>query len=150
MNFLLYTIPSLTTKTTDMKVNELRIGNWVDRDGKYIQIRTIDGYLNEVSEGSMLTQHSIDRISPIPLTPEILEKAGFEIDEDKGFVREDDLKYPVHSSQLDIIHIRGQFFLWVEIDEDAFYNFRMREITHLHQLQNLYFSLVGEELPITL
>ena len=59
-----------------MKANELMIGDWV-MDGKNIaQITSItcDGII----ETTFNESSNIEVIEPIPLTPEILEKIGFE------------------------------------------------------------------------
>ena len=68
-------------KETDMKENELMIGDWVYCEGQptpeNVTIQTIaqDGvwFMGDKFEGAA----SFDRIFPIPITPEILEKNGF-------------------------------------------------------------------------
>lgn len=80
---------------------------------------------------------SISDFEPIPLTPEILQKAGFEKD-GNGFCLSDKM-----SLSLAVTKNGGYLACW----RDRSLNF---VINHLHQLQNLYFALTGEELSIEL
>ena len=64
------TRPFLTRQ--DMKANELMIGDWVYYGNKPVQVI-------QLSEGK-----DYKTIRPIPLTPEILEKNGFVMDERDG------------------------------------------------------------------
>lgn len=61
-----------------MKANKLMIGDWVkfpDGEGQII-ILALDGLYLEDKEGRCYAC-SYDKIQPIPLTPEILEKNGW-------------------------------------------------------------------------
>ena len=70
-----------------MKANELMIGDWVFRKNRYVQIADISGVvfsfgqvyvtLADCNDDKLLETHDIKSISPIPLTPEILEKNGW-------------------------------------------------------------------------
>lgn len=74
----------------------------------------------------------LNRIEPIPLTEEILLKCGFEK------VRE-------------YLHIDNEIV--IQKDANGYYshiNSGNIYINSLHQLQNLYFALTGEELQVTL
>lgn len=135
-----------------IQVNELRIGNWImDRGGKIWQIDHWE-YKNKLCakepiidfngikmQGHPLTEE-LEFLQPIPLTPEILEKCGF-----------------VKSGESHRIKLN-------EVEEICFYNThigyeligrhqtieggwtRKLYLKHLHQLQNLYYALTGEEL----
>lgn len=61
-----------------MQANELMIGDWVDSylDGHPIQLTAYDCYI--------IARGYNDGIEPIPLTAEILEKNGFELDDLRG------------------------------------------------------------------
>jgi hypothetical protein len=116
-----------------IKANELRIGNWYFEFG---MPRQATGLLIYKLESIRIRDKIAIDISPIPLTPEILEKAGFR-------------EYGPFSPWL----VLGSF-AWVknvgimyEIDTESA---MLDHIIHLHQLQNLYFALTGEELNITL
>lgn len=66
-----------------MKANELMIGDWVLVNGTPMQIQAINDIDGEIMAGDELycliedRVHSEDKIEPIPLTAEILEKNGF-------------------------------------------------------------------------
>lgn len=118
-----------------MKAQELRIGNWVDRDGKLYRI--LSGY-------GLLTG-AVAKYKPIPLTPEILEKCGFEKRE-QGVCNcyyipnsTISMSYQIELVWLkDIINGKESGF--------PFYRNAFCTVKYLHQLQNLYFALTGEEL----
>lgn len=88
-----------------------------------------------------------ERFSPIPLTPEILEKCGFE--------------KRLHGNEWFVVcgkTSKNMSGLFIEINIDDNYScsigqlnhfsHQFGEYKHLHQLQNLYYSLTGTELPI--
>lgn len=68
-----------------LNVNELMIGDWVLVNGNPMQIQAINDIDGEIMAGDELyclvedRVHSEDKIEPIPLTAEILEKNGFEL-----------------------------------------------------------------------
>jgi len=69
-----------------MKVTDLMIGDWVEvvQNGEkhFAQVRMIDGYGDNATANECICDaiyYSINEIEPIPLTPEILEKNGFEL-----------------------------------------------------------------------
>lgn len=67
-----------TQKSNTMKVKDLMIGDWVlcpQQFNNWHRVTAIDGLDNEVETTSDL--YDAEEISPIPLTPEILEKNGF-------------------------------------------------------------------------
>ncbi len=117
-----------------MKANELRIGNWAMYSSK-IQVNE-----NKIRE---CVDHP-DRFAPIPLTKEWLERFGFER-RGEGyssniFYRQEDLlnwEYAVHISKETGITVSHGFY--GQFSELA-------NIGYVHQLQNLYFALTGEEL----
>lgn len=122
---------------------ELRIGNWVldtiyleeDEIGKPLKIE----YFHFTQPG--------DYFSPIPLTPEILEKAGFRaVDaEIEGFTR-------VHGRPFYSIVSKSQIFTLTDEPYGVWHyiDFPYTRLQYLHQLQNLYFALTGEDLNIEL
>jgi len=77
-----------------MKANELMIGDWVLVNGNPMQIQAIDDIDGEIMAGDELycliedRVHSEDKVEPIPLTVEILEKNVFEV-QDQGGGRKD-------------------------------------------------------------
>ena len=113
-----------------MEAKELRIGNYVqDEDGHIVQMELI--YFSVIFKCRL----SEDDIYPIPLTEEWLLKFGFEnidTNENGG----DNYWYLS----------KGDFML-----DRSFQSLQMNtgfDLSHVHQLQNLYFALTGEELTI--
>jgi hypothetical protein len=126
-----------------LQANELRIGNYfIDTIGAYAnpntiqQVESIDNNgVNTWQDMSASGCCPFDKMKPIPLTPEILEKCGFK--KRRGGA------YGIiwHKERIDIIK-----------DEDKLYyrQFQRLPIRYLHQLQNLYYALTGEELEVHL
>lgn len=112
-----------------LKESDLRIGNWVLHNGDYRKLTEI--------EFKILLQFSVDELTPIPLTEEILLKCGVYYDIDS-----DTFKISNCSLQLDI-------FDFEEYDCVVFGE-SLIQIKYLHQLQNLYHALTGQELEIEL
>jgi len=141
--------------------NELRIGNWVLINNQYIHmdlkmfhavLMRFEGYVPE----------------PIPLTPEILEKCGFE---KKVFTETHDAGYytkgytdsrvyyfrELGTGNTSLAFCDGQYDKCSLIQlktpvDDGVYKFLhfAYHPKYLHELQNLYFGLTGKELPINL
>lgn len=132
-----------------IKANELRIGNYITYlDDIYvvngiayeelnpnkwrISFKTLDGKLGNAK--------SVDWIEPIPLTPEWMEMMGFVEDKQHEC-------YVIWESES---HVAIEYF-------DGFVHLvghtsaqPMEHIQYVHQLQNLYFALSGEELNVRL
>lgn len=123
---------------------ELRLGNWVqetDVNGKIHYFQMNIDFLE-----TLLVEPDI--FDPIPLTPGILGKCGFE----KSIVHVQDL-----SANDDVAkwsNKRGNFYLLDFRGMNAYYSTGFKhshihqDIKYLHQLQNLYFALTGQELPV--
>lgn len=140
----------LLTNNKTMKANELRIGNIhetncfdIPREG--IRSFRIDGkcYSYITGHGISLVEQGLMEFVPIPLTEDWLLKMGFELS----------------GHQLGEEYSRGNFSMYYyngdypdyegEILASCF-NGNNVEIKYIHQLQNLYFALTGEELEIKL
>jgi hypothetical protein len=133
--------------------NELRIGNFVlakpifgnDKKFKPLQIASP----NEIFR----CYNTPKDFNPIPLTPEILEKCGFVV------VHKANNHYTINdpngfkdSHKIAIFHtVNNQ---WHIAFSDTFSGYKdyipTTKIKYLHQLQNLYFALTGEELTVKL
>ena len=109
---------------------ELRIGNYVeyriqdelDERKEWLELSTID------ATDLVILESGIDEdFRPIPLTEEILLKFGF---------LKDDNFY--HLNNIWISNFYENYFSLDGFDET--------KIEYVHQLQNLYFALTGEEL----
>ncbi len=143
-----------------MQVNELRVGNWISIEnagfyewgwkdyGNYIKSKG-DGYnLEHLGVSEIIS----DKIQPIPLTPEILEKAGFK--QYGSGIKREIWKYGfpvIRETRLDLYKKT-----FSNGETTGFYSLAMVSLVrgdpdrleHLHQLQNLFFALTGTELEI--
>lgn len=147
-----------------INANELRIGNWVNftynHKSKAIQIPCkvyeLRRELVTLEDKHDLITVRFEAIQPVDLTPEILEKCGFE-NNDGEFT------HP-NNTDFDLMFCASENGLWCG------YNFGdlkgiapfqgpltgvvalpiCNPFKYVHQLQNLYFALTGEELKIEL
>ena len=107
-----------------MKANELRLGNLIDRKDYICKVTKIEegGIITEPLEykGERFVEQ---RVEPIPLTEEWLVKFGFK---------------------------KGSKGWFKTLSNNHKFNFYMYKnlCSNVHQLQNLYFALTGEELTI--
>ena len=143
-----------------ISANELRIGNYVNHKSEGIsRVTEIESHKNHIGVTPLSFNNYVfmcPEIKPIPLTPEILEKCGFE----KRFIKNDIcycLPYlrPSGKKQMhDIVLVNfGTFdnnlknvYAFAIKEYDRNIQFAVTYIKNVHQLQNLYFALTGEEL----
>lgn len=113
-----------------MEARELRLENYVYLDSRVSIVKGIDhrGGIKLKNDFSTF-QTSIHNISPIPLTEQWLLDFGF-IKTHRGKFQKDELTYDIYVGD-------GLYMYGVAI-----------EIKHVHQLQNLFHALVGEELTL--
>lgn len=128
-----------------MEANELRIGNWIlakgwdeDFGGNIVGDSEGDEYtkvdsnvIKYIDEGNTMTHYE-----PVPLSPEILEACGF-------IKHQFITGYEIDSMYGILCFIDGGWQIYD--NDDGYVN---NPIKYLHQLQNLYFALCGEELKI--
>lgn len=131
-------------------VNELRIGNWVySPDGYPMQIDAIDNQSGTVSlitseTGSL--EYEISAIKKIELSPKLLEKIGFE---SKVFCDKKSIVYSHKNSPvlfIDDTGLDGHFSLFMYFIGGI----HTKNLSYLHDLQNLVFALTKKELEIDL
>lgn len=120
-----------------IQANELRLGNYLLFYGEPAMIKA--GAINAFDRNLI---DVIRHIQPIPLTPEILEKCGFE--KVKNGIQLVCKTAPFNECIIAYL-FTGPLTLEV-------YGMRtpLFQVKHLHQLQNLYFALTGEELNVQL
>lgn len=138
-----------------MKANELRIGNLVIIDDKDSIFRVLFIKENvvqilELGKNYPYAVVEIERIKPIPLTEEIILKLGFKENNNKWF----EINYFTNCNEYP--EKMGILINWVsgrcallDTDDGQQPVMTAKMIQYLHQLQNLYFALAGEELDIT-
>jgi hypothetical protein len=118
-----------------LQPNELRIGNWINTDGKPYRVTQLIGGVVATDDPSMW--HDKDSYSPIPLNPELLEKCGFE---KYNNLWNNGMGNSIHYD-LDNKCIKMAFAISTFLIISS-------NIQYLHQLQNLYFVLTDTELEI--
>lgn len=134
-----------------IQANELRIGNklYYNANGQTNIGEVTQLYLSEGSVGSIDYHYPLTWGSGIKLTPELLIKCGFK----RKFSQ---IVYP---NSVDTLTLQLSKYLYIEylnkiinllcVYDDGLNEYETQtflKIKHLHQLQNLFFSLTGEEL----
>lgn len=137
--------------------NELRLGNWVYNDeNKPVKMVVIETPEFAEWNGSDCQNMFIEdgnykysTINPIPLTPEIIENAGF-------VKSKTDAAYYVELNgpdrHFDLVQSGADYYpsiLQQNEMSDEINIVSLNYIQSVHQLQNLYFALTGKELNIT-
>lgn len=130
-----------------IRAEELRIGNLVllsknykDNIHKVEEIYTDEVKVTSIEDGGCFPRMTMRSILPIPLDPEWLERCGlFE----NGSLYKGDLRF------------KGRGHLTIEVIKNGGLGYfapfnKTIEIKYLHQLQNFYFALTGEELNVKL
>lgn len=133
-------------------VRELRIGNYILYKGNNaeitgIQLKHIEArsFYREAKPPTYLENSSlrIEDCNPIPITSELLLECGF--------------VYNAVDDCFDRLNLRVRIlgysicaFIGFEVGFGKEWHDANIEIKSLHQLQNLYFSLIGKELEINL
>jgi hypothetical protein len=123
-----------------MNSNELRIGNWVLYEGKPTKV-------DEIFFGEF--KHL--KAEPIELTAEVLEKYDFENTGSNWYTKKyfTDCKEALELIRIDIN--ANTFRASIENDDSEDEPaYTAKPVKHLHQLQNLFYALTGEEINITL
>ena len=106
-----------------MKATELRIGNWVKRDGQ------LDGFQID-SHSFWKCERQPETYNPILLTDQWFKDFGFKQDETKRIWGKDGIML--------IRKLRRLPFCLIGYNNSI--------CKYVHQLQNLYFALTGKEL----
>lgn len=130
-----------------LKASELRIGNWIaDRGLKEWQIDHWET-MNKVSakpntmmcSGVLMETHPlteyVDYLKPIELRENLLLKFGFKQSGNQFYIGNGHIIISWFKSNNEVgLDIEGQYL--------------MLKCKYIHQLQNLYFALAGEELVL--
>jgi hypothetical protein len=118
-----------------MKASELRIGNLVDWNGEIAKVSQI----LELEVGFKCGESDLTKaIKPIPLTEEWLLNFGFKKCENG---------WKTLSICNDWTYLSWERLAGIELSVSK-HSCMLPNINYVHQLQNLYFTLTGEELKI--
>ncbi len=144
----------MSTRTkASITIQDLKIGNYVkckvSNDNADYVVSALDGFglkvmLNGARQG---TWYEEDKIKPIKLTEEWLLKLGFSDKEYKlGYIGID-IKYEFTITDFVLTKptVLGEWqknYAWEHVKH------RFTELKYVHQLQNIYYSLTGQELII--
>jgi hypothetical protein len=132
-----------------VEIKELRIGNFVkDKNGKLIVVDSIvtaegEGINAGILYNGCIPDYYQQDIFPIELSNEFLIKLGFKQDIDEDFI--------IENGRLALILVEDEQQNWsVRYREDIGMPYMAFNINtpmdYLHQLQNLYYCLTGEDL----
>lgn len=128
-----------TNKPEDMKASELRIGNLINDIGDFHEVAGIqfNGAEWWIAYKEYFEWFRFNTETGIPLTEEWLLKFGFRLYDDCGDLKGNDRFWskPGFIGQLSSARFK--------------HSTTGRYIQYIHQLQNLYHSLTGEELELT-
>lgn len=118
-----------------MKANELRIGNWINDNGYNSIIGVIDSHYHAIQISGSPRMIALETIEPIPLTEEWLPRLGFPKDRDT-------------------MNLLFDYIIYFERQQNSLYLCNNQTkvqyvIEWVHEAQNLYFALTGEELTIS-
>lgn len=142
-----------------INIRELRIGNVVmdDKGGKYVIIGLQDNMI-AVKPYGLHPEYPIESIeinsSGIPITEEFISKCGFEkVTKQQlfGLPQENYYRkfYEIESSKCPLVLIKENGYLCHVVPSDGTFGCSFIPILYIHQLQNLYYSLSGQELEIS-
>lgn len=122
-----------------MRVSELRIGNLVKSNKSNCNYKKGLVEIDLYTFNKILHQDGLSGLESIPLTEEWLVKFGF-----KKHTYEN---YYGHKIELEFkgkyLDVQMNFMCSLEDEKNLIY---FNRIKHVHQLQNLYFTLTGKEL----
>lgn len=131
-----------------MKVNELRIGNWIKYKDKLMQVVQLSSLmiLCQRDENQFLVNCAPKEFQPIELTEELMLKIGFKKDGNNYSLVCDDIEVGFYIDKFKQV-------LYINVSrEKRFYKNELRsyDVKYLHQLQNAYYLLTNEELKVEL
>lgn len=135
-----------------MEPKELRLDNLILRNGDIAWIVAIrpNGFDAAVKNKDILSVDQGAQYDGIPLTAEWLERMGFQLAEKLWEPSVGDAYGDLYYKRISIIKQERTGGFHLLLDGGPYeheYGFPGIRVTTVHQLQNLYFALTGEELP---
>lgn len=141
---------------TKLKCADLKIGNFLKYNNKIVEVFGLrPRYIEYYDKDEFLVGDNPEYFDPIELTENVLLKIGFELintQNHKGFeivreIEEDVYEFLVFKifSDNTLLHIRKSKGGGFEYSE-----FTKRSVKYLHELQNIYYCLTGNELDVKL
>lgn len=125
-----------------IQANELRFNNLLKLGEEYLPLVSFDADRTYDDLGCVVRVADkavwLGKLSPIPLSEEILLKLGFELDNENG-----SLDLISDGLKIQLIDKLGKWLIYIS---GPFGMVMPKQIYYLHQLQNLIFSLTGQEL----
>ena len=128
-----------------MKATELRIGNYhlyhivdkYDERGEWDEVSQIDA-----EDFRILGNFDCPEYKPIPLDEEWLQKLGYcRYDERVDYFYDGNFR-----TRIDLHKCEFKFYSFCEVSNEQWY---LLTVQYVHQLQNIYFALTGEELIVS-
>lgn len=122
-----------------MKLQDLRIGNYITANGKEINV----GHIQDNFYGALINGNGVDTgiYEPIPLNEEWLLKFGFEKSNNLDCWYNVRIRNDWTRLNVNIKHEMSE----IDINRHCCV---LGQMKYVHQLQNLYFALTGSELAI--
>lgn len=144
-----------------IELKELRIGNFLEYKGEIVYVSMLsldidDEYEDQIGITKFGTSSKemggwnrslVNDLKRIPLAPEWLEKFGFELNGQHPNVWSKDWAKELYVDQIVGLEFQTTGLLQAMVMGNDWVAFG-RPLQFLHQLQNLYFALTGEELTI--
>lgn len=132
-----------------MKANDLRIGNWIRYEDKLVQVVQLSSLmiLCQRDENQFLVNHEPEIFQPIELTEDILIKIGFK----KNIIYGSTIEYlPINNDLVSVFCTKEKQNIKIQIVCENATETIVKYIKYIHQLQNAYYCLTGQELKVEL
>lgn len=119
---------------------DLRIGNWITVENVIYRVSAVSE--TKVQFKGQKASFNPEVLHPIPITPELLQKAGFTKRAGTDLfdkVPNEGFTYQLHSNKIMLFHGR----------DNTLAHWLSTRIVFVHQLQNFYYYLTGREIPFS-
>lgn len=129
-----------------MKTNELRIGNYLKYDDEIIQVSNLcKNYVKFYDKEDLLIGDNPEYFEPIELTEEVLVSLF-------GKPRTNGNKFDIYNIPIRGLEIQDRRKSALPTPTICIVKFGVHicNIKYLHQLQNVYYLLIGKELEVSL